>query len=283
MLKRLLPFLLITLLPVAGCKDKPQSAQAGAKKAPATASAPAAEQKAAPTKTAASAPRRGPEKAPEAKPEPKKPAAPAAEPAVTKPHASFQTGRITLTKADLDEFTKDLSGSGPLVADFETSLGTITCELKGDKAPMTVANFVGLARGKLAFKDPKTGKWTKRRFYDGLRFHRVIPDFMIQGGCPLGRGTGGPGYRFDDETKNSLKHNKGGVLSMANAGPGTNGSQFFITERPTSHLDGRHTIFGFCKPVQLVKKIARVPKDPGDRSRSKPAEPVILKKVTIHK
>ena len=281
---RLLPFLLITLLPLAACKEKPPTAEAGAKKAPAA--APAAEKKAAPTKVAASAPRRGPEKAPEAKPsEAKVPEAANAEaaPAEIKPHKSFQTGRIKLTRADLDEFTKDLSGSGPLVADFETSLGTVTCELTPEKAPATVANFVGLARAKLAFKDPETGKWTKRPFYDGLRFHRVIPDFMIQGGCPFGRGNGGPGYKFDDETDTGLKHNKGGVLSMANAGPGTNGSQFFITERPTPHLDKRHSVFGYCKPLTTIKAIARVPKDPNDRGGSKPANPVMLKKVTIHK
>lgn len=115
-----------------------------------------------------------------------------------------------------------------LIAHFDTERGPIRIELHADKAPLTVANFVNLAR---------------RGFYNGLVFHRVIPRFMIQGGCPQGRGTGGPGYRFEDETRNGLRHERG-VLSMANAGPNTNGSQFFITHVPCPHLDGMHTVFG---------------------------------------
>jgi peptidyl-prolyl cis-trans isomerase B (cyclophilin B) len=115
-----------------------------------------------------------------------------------------------------------------LIATFDTSRGPIKIELYADKAPLTVANFVNLV---------------KRGFYDGLSFHRVIPDFMIQGGCPQGTGTGGPGYRFEDETKNGVRHERG-VLSMANAGPNTNGSQFFITHIKTDWLDGKHTVFG---------------------------------------
>ena len=115
-----------------------------------------------------------------------------------------------------------------LTATFDTSRGSIKIELYPDKAPLTVANFVNLA---------------KRGFYDGLNFHRVIPDFMIQGGCPEGSGRGGPGYRFEDETNNGVRHERG-VLSMANAGPNTNGSQFFITHVPTPWLDGKHTVFG---------------------------------------
>ena len=115
-----------------------------------------------------------------------------------------------------------------LTATFDTSRGPIKIELYPDKAPLTVANFVNLA---------------KRGFYDGLNFHRVIPDFMIQGGCPEGSGRGGPGYRFEDETTNGVRHERG-VLSMANAGPSTNGSQFFITHVPTPWLDGKHTVFG---------------------------------------
>ncbi|MBP6596253.1 MAG: peptidylprolyl isomerase [Arenimonas sp.] len=116
-----------------------------------------------------------------------------------------------------------------LIATFTTSRGAIRVRLHAEKAPLTVANFVNLAQ---------------RGFYDGLSFHRVIPDFMIQGGCPKGTGTGGPGYRFEDECRSDLRHDKPGVLSMANAGPGTNGSQFFITHVPTSWLDGKHTVFG---------------------------------------
>ncbi|QOW22529.1 MULTISPECIES: peptidylprolyl isomerase [Lysobacteraceae] len=115
-----------------------------------------------------------------------------------------------------------------LIANFDTERGPIRIELAADKAPLTVANFVNLAQ---------------RGFYDGLNFHRVLADFMVQGGCPQGTGTGGPGYRFEDETGNGLAHERG-VLSMANAGPGTNGSQFFITHVPCSWLDGKHTVFG---------------------------------------
>ena len=115
-----------------------------------------------------------------------------------------------------------------LIAIFDTDRGPIRVELAADKAPLTVANFVNLA---------------KRGFYDGLNFHRVIPDFMVQGGCPEGSGRGGPGYRFEDETNNGVKHERG-VLSMANAGPNTNGSQFFITHIKTDWLDGKHTVFG---------------------------------------
>jgi len=115
-----------------------------------------------------------------------------------------------------------------LIATFDTARGPIRVELAADKAPLTVANFVNLAR---------------RGFYDGLLFHRVIPDFMVQGGCPEGTGRGGPGYKFEDEFKNGLSHERG-VLSMANAGPGTNGSQFFITHIKTDWLDGKHTVFG---------------------------------------
>jgi peptidyl-prolyl cis-trans isomerase A (cyclophilin A) len=179
-------------------------------------------------------------------------------------------------KFTIDEAIKGLKGKGKLRAEIETSMGTFKCELFEKQAPRTVANFVGLARGLRAFRDPQSGKWVKRPFFDGLIFHRVIPNFMIQGGDPLGNGTGDPGYSFDDEFAPDLRHDKGGLLSMANRGPGTNGSQFFITEVPTPWLDGKHTIFGACDPVDLVKKIARVP-----AHADRPDTPVILKKVTI--
>ena len=123
-----------------------------------------------------------------------------------------------------------------LTATFDTARGPIKIELYPDKAPLTVANFVNLAQ---------------RGFYDGLSFHRVIPDFMIQGGCPEGSGRGGPGYKFEDETKNGLSHDRG-VLSMANAGPNTNGSQFFITHVKTDWLDGKHTVFGQVRSGQEI-------------------------------
>ena len=127
-----------------------------------------------------------------------------------------------------------------IYAKFNTAKGTILVKLTHDLTPGTVGNFVGLAEGQLENSARPMGK----PYYDGLKFHRVIPDFMIQGGCPQGQGTGGPGYNFDDEFHPNLKHDKPGVLSMANAGPGTNGSQFFITHIPTNWLDGKHTVFG---------------------------------------
>jgi peptidyl-prolyl cis-trans isomerase A (cyclophilin A) len=127
-----------------------------------------------------------------------------------------------------------------IYAKFNTAKGAILVKLTHDLTPGTVGNFVGLAEGQLE----NTARPMGKPYYDGLKFHRVIPDFMIQGGCPQGQGTGGPGYNFDDEFHPSLKHDKPGVLSMANAGPGTNGSQFFITHVPTNWLDGKHTVFG---------------------------------------
>jgi len=181
----------------------------------------------------------------------------------------------------LAEVLKGVKGSGTLTAKIEIEhtgkpLGTFTCELFEKQSPKTVANFVGLARGLRPFKD-KGGEWVKKPLYDGLVFHRVITDFMIQGGDPEGTGRGGPGYEFEDETQNGLKLDKGGMLAMANKGPATNGSQFFITEKPTDWLTGKHTVFGACEPVDLVTKIAGVPKGAGDR----PTDPVVIKKVTI--
>jgi len=189
------------------------------------------------------------------------------------------------TAADLVEYTKDLTGNGKLSAAIETSMGTFHCELFGDKAPATVANFIGLATGKKPWANPKTGKVeTGKPFYDGLIFHRVIPRFMIQGGDPLGQGVGGPGYEFNDEVNNGLTM-KPGTLAMANAGinrqtgGGTNGSQFFITEVGPSHLNNHHTIFGQCKEVDLVTKITGVARNEQDR----PNEPVTITKITISK
>jgi len=198
--------------------------------------------------------------------------------AVKKEGASQDDVRAPVA-ADFAEYTKDLPGNGKLVATFDTSMGSIHCELYGDKAPMTVANFVGLATGKKAWMNPKTGSVEKGKpFYDGLIFHRVIPEFMIQGGDPLGVGRGGPGYQFGDEFLPDLRMQPG-VLAMANAGPGTNGSQFFITEVGPDHLNGKHTIFGQCKELDLVKQIARVPQN----AENKPDTAVVMNKVTISK
>jgi peptidyl-prolyl cis-trans isomerase A (cyclophilin A) len=163
---------------------------------------------------------------------------------------------------------------------LETSQGSIVCRLFEKEAPQTVANFIGLAEGTKEFSDPRSGAKTKRPFYDGLIFHRVIPDFMIQGGCPLGTGTGGPGYRFADEFHPSLRHNAPGKLSMANAGPGTNGSQFFVTVAPTPWLDNRHAIFGeVVEGQEVADKISKVPRDASDRPRT----PVVLQHVRIER
>jgi peptidyl-prolyl cis-trans isomerase A (cyclophilin A) len=165
---------------------------------------------------------------------------------------------------------------------METSMGKINLKLFPDKAPVTVANFVGLADGSKEWVDPQSGQKVKKPFYDGLIFHRVISNFMIQGGCPLGTGTGGPGYQFKDEFDSSLKFDKPGLLAMANAGPGTNGSQFFITTVPTDWLNNRHTIFGEvadAESMKVVKAIEAVQKGPGDR----PTTPIVIKKITINK
>ncbi len=166
----------------------------------------------------------------------------------------------------------------PLYATFKTSLGNIVVRLYEDKAPKTVENFVGLATGTKEWTDPKTGQKVKRPLYNGTIFHRVIPNFMIQGGDPLGRGTGGPGYKFADEFSPDLRHNKAGILSMANAGPNTNGSQFFITHVPTPHLDNRHSVFGeVVQGQEVVVAIGNVPRGPNDR----PLSDVVLKEVVI--
>jgi peptidyl-prolyl cis-trans isomerase A (cyclophilin A) len=164
-------------------------------------------------------------------------------------------------------------------ARFTTSEGTFTVRLFDGEAPNTVANFVGLADGTKEWTDPRTGKKTARPFYDGLIFHRVIAGFMIQGGCPLGTGTGGPGYRFGDEFHPKLRHDRAGLLSMANAGPGTNGSQFFITLAPTSWLDNKHSIFGeVVEGMDVVEKIGTTPTSkPGDR----PLKPITIESIDI--
>ena len=161
---------------------------------------------------------------------------------------------------------------------LDTTLGEITCRLFPDRAPKTVQNFRDLAEGSKEFVDSKTKARVKRRYYDGLVFHRVIPKFMIQGGCPQGTGTGGPGYHFEDEFSKDLSFDRPGKLAMANAGPGTNGSQFFITAAATTWLNGRHTIFGeVVKGQDVVDKISNVPRDGSDRPRT----PVVMNAVKI--
>ena len=165
-------------------------------------------------------------------------------------------------------------------ATFETSEGKVVFRLFENEAPKTVRNFIELAEGKKEFTDVATGEKVKRPFYDKLTFHRVIPDFMVQGGCPRGDGMGGPGYNFEDEFHPNMKHDRPGILSMANSGPNTNGSQFFLTVAATPWLDNRHTVFGAVVEGQdVATKISLVPRDGGDR----PKTPVILERVTIER
>jgi len=164
---------------------------------------------------------------------------------------------------------------------IETSMGNLSCVLYDKEAPKTVANFIALAEGTREWTHP-TSRAKKKGvpLYSGTIFHRVIPTFMIQGGDPKGDGTGDPGYSFEDEFVHTLRFDRPGRLAMANSGPNTNGSQFFITEAPTPHLNNRHTIFGQCDAasVLLVRRIARVPRNPGD---DKPFRPVKINKITI--
>ena len=167
-----------------------------------------------------------------------------------------------------------------LTATLRTSQGTVVVRLFPDHAPKTVRNFVELAEGGREWTDPGTGQATTQKLYDGTIFHRVIPDFMIQGGDPLGTGTGGPGYRFNDEIHPELAFTKPYLLAMANAGPGTNGSQFFITVAPTPWLNGKHTIFGeVVQGADVVDLISRVKTGSADR----PVEDVTVDSVTIER
>ncbi|HEY5146417.1 MAG TPA: peptidylprolyl isomerase [Polyangiaceae bacterium] len=170
-------------------------------------------------------------------------------------------------------------GTGQLYARLVTTLGPILVRLEEQRASKTVRNFVGLATGTQEWTDPRSREAKKGTpYFDGTIFHRVIPDFMIQAGDPLGQGTGGPGYKFEDEFHPELRHSGPGVLSMANSGPATNGSQFFITERATPHLDNKHSVFGtVIAGIDVVKNIARVP----TASRDKPTKDVVLQKVEI--
>jgi len=161
---------------------------------------------------------------------------------------------------------------------IETSAGSIHCTLFPDKAPIGVANFIGLATGSKEWKDPKTGQTMKGvPLYNGTIFHRVIPNFMIQGGDPIGTSTGDPGYKFKNEVSPGLTFDQAGRLAYANAGPDTNGSQFFITEVPTQYLDGKYTIFGQCQDIDVVKKIARLASDPRNNRPYDPPKIIHIK------
>jgi peptidyl-prolyl cis-trans isomerase A (cyclophilin A) len=172
-------------------------------------------------------------------------------------------------------------------ATFETDQGTFVCELLEKTAPITVKNFVELSEGAKEYTDPRDGQKKKGRYYDGTVFHRLIPDFMIQGGDPTGTGTGGPGYRFQNEASPTVKFDKAGRLAMANAGRNTNGSQFFITDAAVGLSEQDYTIFGqVIEGMDVVRKLARVPKlpkGPQNPEGSKPQKPPVLQKVTIER
>jgi peptidyl-prolyl cis-trans isomerase A (cyclophilin A) len=168
----------------------------------------------------------------------------------------------------------------PVFATFNTSEGRFKARLYDQEAPNTVANFVGLAEGSKPWVDPRTRQKSQEPFYNGLIFHRVIDGFMIQGGCPLGTGTGGPGFQFADEFVKTLRHDRPGLLSMANAGPNTNGSQFFVTLVPTPWLDDRHSIFGeVVEGLDVVQKIGKTPTARGDR----PVKDIVIESLTIER
>ena len=175
------------------------------------------------------------------------------------------------------------AAAGEPTAVFNTTAGTLRCKLFEKETPTTVMNFIGLANGTREWKSPTTHVTKKGvPLYDGTIFHRIIPNFMIQGGDPAGNGTGDPGYKFNDEIVSSLTFDRPGRLAMANSGPNTNGSQFFITEAPTPHLNGHHTIFGQCDDASmvLVKQIARMATDPRD---DRPFHPVKINHITIER
>lgn len=180
-----------------------------------------------------------------------------------------------------DKKTNHTNKGKEMFAIFETTQGTFKVKLFADKTPKTVDNFVGLAEGTKEFTDPNTDKKTKRAYYDGIKFHRVIPGFMIQTGDPLGTGTGGPGFTIPDEIVPELKHNKPGILSMAKTRmPNSGGSQFFITVGPTPHLDGVHSVFGeVVEGYDVVEKISKVKTSSGDM----PVEDVLIKHLKIER
>lgn len=176
------------------------------------------------------------------------------------------------------KWSRRVESGKDLYATLKTSQGDITVRLFSKDAPKTVTNFVGLASGEKEWRDPKSGAMSRKALYDGTVFHRVIPGFMIQGGDPTGTGSGDPGYRFEDEFQSGRTFDKPGLLAMANRGPGTNGSQFFITTSTPDHLTNRHTIFGeVVKGYDVVEKIGTLPRD----NRDRPQTPVVLTRVVL--
>ena len=238
---------LASLFAVSACQSKPSEPEPVPRAAPAPAPSPA------PAPTQAQAPTPTPAAAPQ----------PAGDPV---------NGKFSLADA-----TAGMTGKGKLVADIQTDKGTLECTLFDDKAPITVANFVGLARGLRPWRTPG-GEWVKRAAYDGTTFHRVIKGFMIQGGDPAGTGAGEPGYVIPDEVWEGARHDQRGLICMANRGKNTNGMQFFIMDGVAAHLDGGYTIFGKCTPDSVIEKLAEVPVM-GDRAVTPPK----IEKITIRR
>ena len=215
--------------------------------------------------------------APPSTPPPQQAPSPATTPTTAAPPASADD--LPDTPSTTEGIVTPPEPNGP-TAVIDTSMGRLTCQFFQKQAPLTVANFIGLANGTKDFTDPTSGqKMSHTRFYDGTTFHRVIANFMIQGGDRAGTGRGDPGYYIPDEFAPGLRFDREGRLAMANAGPGTGGSQFFVTEAPVPELNGKHTIFGQCDAhsVMVVRTIARVEKDAND----KPIDPVVIRSITI--
>jgi peptidyl-prolyl cis-trans isomerase A (cyclophilin A) len=218
----------------------------------------------------------------EAKSEPVAPVEPVetqlTEPVAKEPSMPMRPGGDPLQgHFTLEDATKGLKGKGKLVASIDTDKGKLDCTLYDDKAPLTVANFVGLARGIRPWKSPE-GAWVERPAYDGTVFHRIIKGFMIQGGDPKGTGAGEPGYVIRDEIWPGAKHDQRGLICMANRGRNTNGAQFFILDAPAPHLDGGYTIFGKCGPDQVIDKLANV-----EVRGERPIDPPKIRKITIRR
>ena len=259
MTRWILPSLCVLALAAAGCGG-PEPARAPDSQPPA-----AAPSTPAPSTPAPSTP------APSATEKPEAPPAPSADkPAPAESAAPADTAKPSASK------------HGPGVyAHITTNHGVMVARLFDKDAPKTVENFVGLAEGKKQWRNPRSNSMVRRPYYNNLTFHRIIPGFMIQGGDPEGTGMGGPGYTFDDEFNPKLRHNKPGILSMANAGPNTNGGQFFITLAPTPHLDNRHSVFGeLVEGMETLREIGQVRTTKPD---NKPVDPVVIKSVRIER
>ncbi len=217
---------------------------------------------------------------PAAAPESAAPVTPA--PSTEKPAAPAEAPPAAAAKPVVEEpFKPSASQYGPGVyAHIITNHGTMIVRLFQKEAPATVENFIGLSEGKKQWRNPRSNSMVRRPYYNNLTFHRVISGFMIQGGDPEGTGMGGPGYTFADEFHPKLRHTKAGILSMANAGPNTNGGQFFITLGPTPHLDNRHSVFGeVVEGMDVLRAIGKVPTGPNDR----PVKPVVMKTIRIER